>query len=206
MKLFSMLMKIKFLIITFLFYSLLCAQIMLPLSGKDDWTVMQDTHIWIGYKYSDDLPWVRSIAILPYSIDEISLIVGDFNIYSDIFTRIITSKIIDVEKNIVYLKIDMPIFNDRDYIVQYSSFTNNEDMVYQWYSIKHDDVPEYDGIVRLNRAAGEWRLTPLDEGQTKVSYTWNGELLGNFPGFYLTTAWETQGEEIIEWLEQALDK
>ena len=199
-------MKIKFLIITFLFYHILFAEIMLPFPGKADWVVMQENPIWIGYQYSDDLPWVRSMAILPYSIDEISLIVGDFNIYSEIFTRIITSKIIDVEKNIVYLKIDMPIFNDRDYVVQYSSFNNNEDMVYQWYSIKHDDVPEYDGIVRLNRAAGEWRLTPIDGGQTKVSYTWNGELLGNFPGFYLTTAWETQGGEIIEWLEQALDK
>ena len=199
-------MKIKFLIITFLFYHILFAQIILPFPGKDDWVVMQENPIWIGYQYSDDLPWVRSTAILPYSVDEISLIVGDFNIYSEIFTRIITSKIIAVEKNIVYLKIDMPIFNDRDYVVQYSSFNNHEDTVYQWHSIKHDDVPEYDGIVRLNRAAGEWRLTPIDERQTKVSYTWNGELLGNFPGFYLTTAWETQGGEIIDWLEQALDK
>ena len=138
--------------------------------------------------------------------EEISPIVGNFNIYSDIFSRIITSKIIDSNKNIVYLKIDMPIFNDRDYIVQYSSFDDHSDTVYQWYSTKHQNVPEYDDIVRLNRASGEWRLTPINDNQTKVSYTWNGELLGNFPGFYLTTAWETQGGEIIEWLEQALEK
>ena len=199
-------MKTKFLIINFLFCHFLFCQIMLPSSEQDNWTVLQDTHMWIGYKYSDDLPWVRSVDILPYSVDEISFIVGDFNIYSDIFTRIITSKVIDVTQNIVYLKIDMPIFNDRDYIVQYSSFNDNEDTVYQWYSIKHDNAPEHDGIVRLNRAAGEWRLTPINDNQTKVSYTWNGELLGNFPGFYLTTAWETQGEEIIDWLEQALEK
>ena len=198
-------MKIK-LLLYILFSHFLFSQIILPPSGKDNWVSMRNDQIWIGYKYSDDLPWCRSVAILPYSVDEISLIVGDFNIYSDIFTRIITSKVIDAEQNIVYLKIDMPIFNDRDYIVQYSSFNDHEDTVYQWYSIKHDNAPEHDGIVRLDRAAGEWRLTPIDEGKTKVSYTWNGELLGNFPGFYLTTAWETQGGEIIEWLEQALDK
>jgi len=198
-------MKIKSLIINFLFLHLLFSQIMLPSSGKEDWISMRNDHMWIGYKYSDDLPWCRAVATLPYSIDEISLIVGDFNIYSDIFTRIITSKIIDDNENIVYLKIDMPIFSDRDYIVQYSSFNDKQDMVYQWYSIKNDNTPEYDGIVRLNRAAGEWRLTPISDNQTKVSYTWNGELLGNFPGFYLTTAWETQGGEIIDWLEEALD-
>lgn len=199
-------MKIKFLIINFLFFHFLYSQIILPLSGKDGWTSMRNDKVWVGYKYFDDLPWCRAISILPFSIEEISPIVGNFNIYSDIFSRIITSKIIDSNKNIVYLKIDMPIFNDRDYIVQYSSFDDNADAVYQWYSTKHQDVPEYDDIVRLNRAAGEWRLTPINDNQTKVSYTWNGELLGNFPGFYLTTAWETQGGEIIEWLEQALGK
>ena len=199
-------MKIKFLIINFLFFNFLYSQIMLPSSGQDGWVSMRNDQVWVGYKYSDDLPWCRAIAILPFPIEEISPIVGNFNIYSDIFSRIITSKIIDSNKNIVYLKIDMPIFNDRDYVVQYSSFDDNEDTVYQWYSTKHQNVPEYDDIVRLNRASGEWRLTPINDNQTKVSYTWNGELLGNFPGFYLTRAWETQGGEIIEWLEQALEK
>ena len=199
-------MKLKFLIISFLFYQFLFCQIMLPSSGKDGWTTMKDDKIWVGYKYSDDLPWCRSISNLPYSIKEIAPIVGNFNIYSEVFTRIITSKIIDSKKNIVYLKIDMPIFNNRDYIVEYSSFEDEDDLVYQWHSIEHNDVPSYDGIVRLHRAAGEWRLTPINANETKVSYTWNGELLGSFPGFYLTTAWETQGAEIIDWLDEALEK
>ena len=199
-------MKIKSLVINFLFCQFLFCQIMLPASGTDDWVSMRNDKIWIGYKYSDDLPWCRAVAILPHPIEKISAIVGNFNIYSDIFSRIITSKIIDSNQNIVYLKIDMPIFNDRDYIVKYSSFIDNEDTVYQWYSIKHKDTPEYDGIVRLGRAAGQWRLTPINNNETKVSYTWNGELLGIFPSFYLTTAWETQGGEIIDWLEKALDK
>ena len=199
-------MKIKSLIITIFFCSILFCQVLLPVSGIENWISMKTDDIWVGYKYDDDIPWCRSIATIPYSIEKIIPMVGNFNIYSDIFSRIITSKIIDSNKNIVYLKIDMPIFNDRDYIVQYSNFIDGNDTVYQWHSIIHEDAPEYDDIVRLNRAAGEWRLTPINNNETTVSYTWNGELLGNFPGFYLTTAWETQGGEIIEWLEQALEK
>ena len=84
---------------------------MLPSSGKDAWTTVESGNIWVGYKYSNDLPWCRSIATLPYSVDDIIPIVGNFNIYSEVFSRIITSKIIDLKQNIVYLKIDMPIFN-----------------------------------------------------------------------------------------------
>ena len=198
-------MKINFLIII-LFCQILFCQIILPSSGKDNWSTIENDDIWVGYHYSDDLPWCRSIAILPYSVSEIIPIVGNFNIYSSVFSRIITSKIIDPKQNIVYLKIDMPIFNDRDYIVQYNSFNDNDDVVYQWYSIKNNGVPEYDNIVRLKRASGEWRLTPINDNTTRVSYTWNGELLGNFPSFYLTTAWGTQGIEIIDWLQEALEK
>ena len=47
-------MKTKILIINFLFCHFLYSQIMLPSSGKDDWTILQDAHMWIGYKYSDE--------------------------------------------------------------------------------------------------------------------------------------------------------
>ncbi len=40
---------------------------------------------------------------------------------------------------------------------------------------------------------------------TLVSYTWNGELLGDFPKFALERAWETQGNEIIHWIADALE-
>ena len=188
-----------------IFCQVIFCQVMLPSNDSDKWITLQDEPTWVGYKYVNDLPWCRSESILPYSLDQITPIIGNFNIYSEVFSRIITSTIVDRNKKIVYLKIDMPIFNDRDYIVQYKTFKDNEDTLYQWYSIKDINIPEYNNIVRLNRAAGEWRLSPVSATETKVSYTWNGELLGNFPGFYLTTAWETQGIEIIDWLMEALD-
>ena len=58
--------------------------------------------------------------------------------------------------------------------------------------------------VRLPRAAGRWRLESVSETQTRVTYTWNGELLGNIAPFQLPTAWKTQGTEVMEWLEAAV--
>ncbi|MFH1463060.1 MAG: hypothetical protein ABIO70_01610 [Pseudomonadota bacterium] len=61
-----------------------------------------------------------------------------------------------------------------------------------------------EGSVRLPRAEGQWKLEPAGPSATKVTYTWNGELLGDFPDWALTRAWATQGEEVMHWLEGAL--
>ena len=67
------------------------------------------------------------------------------------------------------------------------------------------DAPENNTYVRLVNAAGRWKLTPESKKTTLVSYTWNGELLGDFPKFALERAWETQGNEIIHWIADALE-
>ena len=40
---------------------------------------------------------------------------------------------------------------------------------------------------------------------TEVTYIWNGELLGDYPNFYLQTAWKTGGIEIMQELRQAIE-
>ena len=46
-------------------------------------------------------------------------------------------------------------------------------------------------------AKGEWRLSPVNNKLTQVSYIWNGELLGNFPSWSLTKAWMRHGNEVL---------
>jgi len=44
----------------------------------------------------------------------------------------------------------------------------------------------------------------MSMNNTKITYAWNGELLGSFPDFGLERAWITQGTEVLNWLDQAL--
>ena len=83
---------------------------------------------------------------------------------------------------------------------------DGRNIIYRFNSIVHPQVSLNDEYVRLINAAGEWRLHPLDENSTDLSYTWNGELLGDFPDWALTRAWQTQGNEIISWLKEAIHK
>ncbi|MBT6870912.1 MAG: hypothetical protein HOA66_05605, partial [Candidatus Marinimicrobia bacterium] len=59
--------------------------------------------------------------------------------------------------------------------------------------------------IRLIHAAGGWILRPIDEYTTELTYMWNGELLGDFPNWALTRAWIEQGNEVMTWIEEALE-
>ena len=95
-------------------------------------------------------------------------------------------------------------FYGRDYIVRYTQLHEENDIVYRFTSVEDSEIPIHEDYVRLIHAAGEWRLHPLDQSSTEVTYTWNGELLGTFPNWGLTRAWETQGDEVLTWLKKAV--
>ena len=66
-------------------------------------------------------------------------------------------------------------------------------------------IPVDTDYVRLKNAAGGWILKPIDEYSTQLTYMWNGELLGDFPDWALNRAWVEQGNEVITWIENALE-
>ena len=125
--------------------------------------------------------------------------------YPQIFKRIETTNLITEE--IVYISLEMPFpFYDRDFVVKYIQIKEDSDFIYRFYSVVNDEAPLYSDYVRLIRATGEWRLKPLDSKHTEITYTWNGELLGDFPNWALTRAWKQQGLEVINWIEEELVK
>ena len=122
--------------------------------------------------------------------------------YSKVFKRIEKTTVLSDE--IVHIILDMPFpFYGRDYIVRYTQHQEENDIIYQFQAVKNSGIPIHEDYVRLVQAAGEWRLHSLDDKNTEVTYTWNGELLGDFPNWALPKAWETQGVEVLTWLKEA---
>ena len=190
---------IKIMIISF---CALGAQDILP-ENHANWEVLHDGEIWVGCTEYAGSPWCKSRKTLPFSIEKISEILEDRGNYKNIFDRVTTSQVL--EDNIVYIILDMPFpFSSRDYIVKYIEANEGNKRIYQWFAVDFISIPKTNNNVRLNNAAGEWRLTPINSDKTTVSYTWNGELLGDFPDWALTRAWTTQGNEVLVWLTKAL--
>ena len=174
---------------------------------RDNWIVLQDdSHdTWIGYNETPDINWCRAISTLPFSMDKIAKMIEDKGNYYNIFDRVTQSRV--VGDDMVYIRIDMPFpLSDRDYLVRYTTKKSLNIASYNFQAVKEYDFPVFSSSVRLENAAGEWYLEKIGDSSTQVVYTWNGELGGSFPSYALTRAWDTQGNEMINWLEESLEE
>ena len=170
---------------------------------SDNWEILQDDKIWIGWERSGEFNWCRAKSTLDAPISDIRRIIEDKENYPNIFKRIETTHIITDE--IVYIALDMPFpFAGRDYVVKYIQKQEDDKFIYRFHAVIHPEAPLYNKYVRLIHAAGEWRLHPLDSNNTRVTYIWNGELRGDFPDWALSRAWRQQGLEVITWIQEAV--
>ena len=191
-------------IIILILFTFILPKVKIPPQDIEGWKILNEKDPWVGYVEYENFPWCRATDIFPYSINEIEQFIGKFDTYSNTFSRMIDSDLVDT--NVVYLRVDYPFFlSDRDYLVKYSRLTDNKDVYYQWIAEEHPELPEYDNVVRLINAGGEWALKYINDNSTKVSYSWNGELRGDFPSFSLNSAWNKAGTEIINELRHAIE-
>ena len=191
-------------IIILILFTFILPKVKIPPQDIEGWKILNEKDPWVGYVEYENFPWCRATDIFPYSINEIEQFIGKFDTYSNTFSRMIDSDLVDT--NLVYLRVDYPFFlSDRDYLVKYSRLTDNKDVYYKWIAEVHPEVPEYNNVVRLINAGGEWALKYISDNSTKVSYSWNGELRGDFPSFSLNSAWNKAGTEIINELRHAIE-
>lgn len=183
----------------------LAAEIILDsIDSVTDWNIIQKDKTQIRWTEYNGYPICQTISILPFSVESISSIIEDVGNYPNVFKRIHRTNVI--EKDIVHVMLDMPFFlSNRDYVIQFRKNKAQSSWEFIFSAVTHKDAPLNKDYVRLVNAAGKWKLIPMDKNQTSVSYTWNGELLGDFPNFALERAWKTQGNEIIHWISDALE-
>ena len=186
-------------------FSTIDAEIKLDsIESVTDWKIIQKNEIEIRWTTYDGYPICQATSVLPFSIESISSIIEDVSNYPKVFKRIHKTNIL--EKDIIHVMLDMPfLLSDRDYVIKYKKYKTPDNWEFTFSPVKHINAPLNKKYVRLVNAAGKWKLISKGDNQTSVSYTWNGELLGDFPDFALERAWKTQGNEIIHWINDALD-
>lgn len=169
----------------------------------NNWIVLQNDATWIGWTDHSGFPVCQTRATFPYPMKKISNIIEDIENYPNVFKRITMARILD--DDIAHVVLDMPFpFSSRDYIIQFVEDKSHTYWIFNFKAVTHNDAPVNDKYVRLLNAAGEWLIKPISNNETAIAYTWNGELLGDFPSWALPRAWKTQGNEIIDWLNEAL--
>ena len=168
-----------------------------------NWNLLKDNSIKIESRIYKGYPISKAETILEHDIKDVASIIKDLDNYPKIFGRVTNTN--RLGENIVHIILDMPFpFDGRDYIVEYEIIEKVDSWVFSFSAQKNKRNPKIDGHIRLPNAAGIWILNKTSENSTKVTYAWNGELLGSFPDFGLERAWIQQGSEVLGWLNQAL--
>ncbi len=168
-----------------------------------NWSLLQDNSVKIEARIYKGFPISKAETILEHNIEAIANIIKDLDNYPKIFKRVTNAH--RLGGNIVHIILNMPFpFDGRDYIVEYEIIEKIDSWMFLFSSQKNKRNPKIDGHIRLPNAAGVWILDKTSDNSTKVTYAWNGELLGNFPDFGLERAWIKQGSEVLGWLDQAL--
>ncbi len=163
------------------------------------WEILVESPARVRCARVEGLPWCEASTVIDLPVHVLENRVTDFAHYPDIFLRLRSAEVL--APGVVRVSLDMPYFlADRDYVARFVRQERGAVVVFSWGAVEHPLAPVGDAV-RLPRAAGSWRLEPISPGQTRVTYTWNGELLGDFPDFALPRAWVVQGLEVLGWLE-----
>ena len=172
-------------------------------SDLNNWKMLQEDPISVKWQEYKGFPISKAEMVFDHDINLIASAIQDIKNYPNIFERV--TKTHRIESNIVQIVLDMPFpFSGRDYIIRYMTEKTKDTWIFSFYSVNFPNIKPDDGHVRLPNAAGVWILNDIGNNKTKVTYAWNGELLGNFPDFGLEKAWVTQGTEVLLWLNDSL--
>ena len=191
-------------IFSFLQYALLGLDLK-NISTDKKWKILQEKPIKIERLSYQGFPISRASKICEYNMLSVANLIQDLDNYPNIFKRVTHTK--RLSPNVVHIVLDMPFpFAGRDYIVRFNIEQNDSSWTFSFSSVKESVKSTKAGYIRLTDAAGLWKLDKISQNTTLVTYTWNGQLLGNFPEFGLEKAWITQGNEVLEWLTLELSK
>jgi len=167
-----------------------------------EWEVLADGDIRVACAPAGEFTWCRAQAQLEAPLERIEAVLLDVGSYPDVFKRI--TQATEVAPNTVHIVLDMPFpIASRDYVARFTRAVEGQERVFAWVADDQVDVP-VGKAVRLVHAGGEWRLAEASAEVTEVSYTWNGDLGGDFPTWALPRAWRVQGLEVLEWLDDAV--
>lgn len=141
------------------------------------------------------IPWVRGEAELPVSARTVLDVVTDYEGYEKFMAPAV--KVVKVlgrgaEGTRLHFVWPYPFpFRNRDAVVSYRSEpSENGVFIVTW----RDDARPGDPAegVRIARVSGETRVEPLAPDRCRVTYTYLGDLGGNFPAAAEDKAWRAE--------------
>ena len=155
-------------------------------------------------------PWIRGTAELDATPADVTAILADFPTYKKTFDPVLLSvKVLGTEGSTTRLHLQWPYpwpLSDRDAIVAYTLEKDADGTVrLTWKADAKKGDPKTIGV-RIAAVEGSTIVAPLEGGRSRVTYTYYGDVGGDFGEKASEKAWRGQPVHYVESLRDALKK
>lgn len=168
-----------------------------PPDAGVSWETLSSSPVTVECATVAGAPWCRSFGTIAAPLDGVVGALRDMRYSADKFESVVQIDVLAEDTLRVVLDYPSPL-DDRDYVARYSYTTEGTAHLFRWTPAPDAGAAVVDGVVRLPDFAGEWRLEPTADGQTRVRYTWQAAIHGSFPSWAYSTAWKRAGYEALK--------
>ncbi len=176
-----------------------------PSSG---WETVQATPKIACTTDAAGLPWCYAEQDVTATFDRVVGVIKDLERYPDTFDHV--DKVAKLDADTAWIHVDYPSpLTDRDYIAAFAlsatAVVPGSDPAgaknafhLRFHAVEHAAAPPAtEEVIRLPRAAGGYDCWDLGNGQTRIRYTWETEILGDLPSWISDRARLQHGTEVV---------
>lgn len=140
------------------------------------------------------LPAFRGVGVVEANLFEILAVLDDNKRHTDWMANCMEDKIIKQVNEfdrIMYNRTDSPWpVSDRDVVLYatVSADVEKREVISSFKSTTHPSMPPIDGVVRMPKLKGYYKLQAIDETHTRVTYQIDADVGGSLPDWLATRA------------------
>ncbi|BBU45402.1 lipid-binding protein [Pseudomonas monteilii] len=160
-----------------------------PALAADAWTLAYDREgIRVYLSGVPDSPYqqFRGVSTMKASVRTLTDLQENLRVACKWLYACDQMRLLDVDgaNTWVYLTTNLPWPTmPRDIVLKVSSERLDDGTLLRHLSAEPDRIPKVDGLIRVQRLSGEWRMKPLGDRLTEVTYQLQADPAGDVPGW-----------------------
>ncbi|MFF7066254.1 START domain-containing protein [Pseudomonas sp. NPDC008258] len=160
-----------------------------PALAADDWKLAYDREgirVYLSDTSGTSYQQFRGISTMKASVRTLTDLQENLRVACKWLYACDQMRLLDVdgENTWVYLTTNLPWPTmPRDIVLKVTSERLDDGTLLRHLSAEPDRIPKVDGLIRVQHLSGEWRMKPLGERETEVTYQLQADPAGDVPGW-----------------------
>jgi hypothetical protein len=160
-----------------------------PALAADNWNLAYDREgirVYLSSAPNSPYKQFRGVSTMKASVRTLTDLQENLRVACKWLYACAEMRLLDVDgdSTYVYLTTDLPWPTmPRDMVLKVTTERLDDGTLLRRLSAEPGRLPEVKGLIRVQRLSGEWRMKPLGERETQVTYQLQADPAGDVPGW-----------------------